>query len=81
MVRFKAKIEVKVNSKEAAKAVAVSVASDNITAPTGLTVKTYFGKDKVFSAIRCKKSLETFLATMDDLLASIQLAEKTIKVV
>ena len=38
-------------------------------------------KDKIVSVVECEKSFETFLATIDDLLSSIQVAQKTLKVI
>ena len=82
MVKFKAIIKIDVNSSLEAKAIVDSVKSDDMTAPKGLTVKTETKKNKeVTSIIECEKNFETFLATIDDLLSSIQVAQKSLKVI
>ena len=81
MVKFKAVIKIDGNSSLEAKAIVDSVKSDDMTAPKGLTVKTKAKKDKVTSIIEYEKNFETFLATIDDLLSSIQVAQKSLKVI
>ncbi|MFQ5998070.1 MAG: KEOPS complex subunit Pcc1 [Candidatus Bathyarchaeia archaeon] len=60
-----------------ARAVAESVEPDNKTAPLGLRVKTEVSGSKLRASIRCGLKAETLIATLDDLLSGIQLAEKT----
>ena len=62
-----------------AKAVARAVSPDNTRAPHGLTVKTVCKEQKVITRIECKEKLSTFIATIDDLLFSASIAEKTVK--
>jgi len=59
-----------------AEAVASAVSPDNIKAPPGLSVKTTRRKNKVFTRIKCETRLQTFIATIDDLLACVSIAEK-----
>ena len=81
MVKFEAEIKFKTVNKKMAKAIALSVIPDNLTAPKGLKVKTKTKNEKIISTVKCEKSFETFLATLDDLVASLHLAEKILKVV
>jgi hypothetical protein len=62
-----------------AKAVARAVSPDNAKTPHGLTVKTVCKEQKVITRIECKEKLSTFIATIDDLLFSASIAEKTVQ--
>ncbi len=64
---------------ETARAVAEAVSPDNFKVPAGLRVKTERRGKKVLTCIACKRPLQTFIATIDDLLFSISTAEKTLK--
>ncbi len=48
--------------------------------PPGLTVKTFRRGSSVVTIVRCEGRFETFLATINDLLAAVQVAEKVISV-
>ena len=67
------------NSKEA-QAVAKAVSPDNIEVPQGLSVETVNNGSEVYTKIECQKRLQTLIATLDDLLACVSVAEKTFKV-
>jgi hypothetical protein len=62
------------NAKEA-EAVAKAVAPDNRNVPVGLTVKTFRKGNSVVTNIVCETKLQTFIATIDDLLESVSVAE------
>jgi hypothetical protein len=62
-----------------AKAVAGALSPDNVTTPRGLTVTTLQKRREVITEIRCKGKLETFIATIDDLLSSASIAENTLR--
>lgn len=62
-----------------AKAVAEAVSPDNLKVPTGLYIKTEKRNKSVWTRIKCKKGFKTFIATIDDLLFALSIAEKTIK--
>ncbi|MGP3667188.1 MAG: KEOPS complex subunit Pcc1 [Candidatus Bathyarchaeota archaeon] len=79
MKAFKAKITIPVKSAKYAKILAGSISPDNVPTPEGLKVKTWCRDKKILTYIECKKSFETFLSTVDDVLASFQLAEKTLR--
>jgi len=76
---FKAKIVIPVKSVRYAKILVDSVSPDNTPTPKGLKVKTWCKGKNVLTYIECRKSFETFLSTLDDILASFQLAEKTLR--
>ena len=67
------------NEREA-QAVAQAVTPDNMEVPSGLSVVTVQNGSDVHTTIQCEKRLQTLIATIDDLLACISVAEKTFKV-
>jgi hypothetical protein len=67
------------NEREA-QAVAQAVSPDNIEVPTGLSVETTTKGSEVCTTIQCEKRLQTLIATIDDLLACVSVAEKAFKV-
>jgi len=60
-----------------AEAVARAVAPDNMTVPQGLFIKTVRRGRLVSTLIKCETKLQTFIATIDDLLSSVSVAEKS----
>jgi len=74
----KAEIWVGYKNKGEAEAIAKAVSPDNLKTPPGLKVKTLRKGRFVVTLIECKQKLETFIATIDDLLSCIQTAEKTL---
>jgi hypothetical protein len=64
------------NAKEA-EAVASAVAPDNKKVPSGLTIKTVRKGNIIVTNIKCETKLQTFMATIDDLLESVSVAENT----
>ncbi|MCW4016789.1 MAG: KEOPS complex subunit Pcc1 [Candidatus Bathyarchaeota archaeon] len=67
------------NEREA-QAVAKAVSPDNVEVPLGLNVYTVRNGSEVNTKIQCQTRLETLIATIDDLLACVSVAEKTFKV-
>ncbi len=67
------------NEREA-EAVAKAVSPDNIQVPPGLHIKTVRNGCDVDTKIECQTRLETLIATIDDLLACVSVAEKTFNV-
>ena len=59
-----------------AKAVVKAVSPDNVGVPSGLSIGTVRRGRKVLTLVRCEMRLETFLATIDDLLRCVSVAEK-----
>jgi len=67
------------DDSESAKAVAEAVSPDNFKVPVGLTVKTVRRRNVVSTTVKCRKQFQTLIATIDDLLFSFSIAEKTLK--
>lgn len=63
-----------------AETVARAVSPDNIKVPHGLFVQTSRRGHKVATFIKCRKGFSTFIATIDDLLFSTSIAEKTVRI-
>jgi tRNA threonylcarbamoyladenosine modification (KEOPS) complex Pcc1 subunit len=76
---LEAEIIITYDDEESAEAVARAVSPDNFKAPSGLSAKTRREGNDVVTHILCRRKLQTFIATIDDLLFSISLAEKTLK--
>jgi len=64
-----------------AKAVAKAVSPDNLKTPTGLKINTVNDTYRVITNIDCKGKIVTFIATIDDLLSSAIVAEKTLQTI
>jgi len=77
---MEAKIILAYRSKREAEAVAKAVSPDNVQVPSGLSVKTTHRGAKVFTSIKCKTTLPTFNATIDDFLCCASIAEKAFSV-
>ena len=77
--KAEARLTIKFKGSKFAKAVAEAVSPDNVLAPKGLEVKTWSRGGKVYCRIVCRKGAETFLATLDDLLSSISVAERMLE--
>jgi len=67
------------NQREA-QAITKAVSPDNVEVPSGLYVKTVRNDTEVLTTIECQTRLATLIATIDDLLACVSVAEKTFKV-
>lgn len=78
---MKAEASLKYGSAREAMAVANSVSPDNSGTPSGLQVRTWCEGKTVNVKIVCAKSVETMLATLDDVLACMQAADRGIKAV
>jgi hypothetical protein len=75
---LEAEITLEYDDAKTAEAIAKAVSPDNFKTPKDLTVKTIWNNGKVFTRIKCKGSLSTFIATIDDLLFCTLTAEKTL---
>jgi regulator of extracellular matrix RemA (YlzA/DUF370 family) len=80
-VKVEAKIMVDFGSVRLAEAVVSAVSPDNKPLPRGLKVETWGKKGKLLGVIKCSRGVKTFLSTLDDLLASVQTAEKAVEMV
>jgi tRNA threonylcarbamoyladenosine modification (KEOPS) complex Pcc1 subunit len=77
--KLDAEIILEYDDEKIAKAITEAVSPDNFKTPKGLLLKTIWQKEKVLTEIKCEKGLQTFIATLDDLLFCISTAEKTIQ--
>ncbi len=78
---MKAEITLIYKAVREAEAVANAVSPDNVEVPPGLFVKTTRQKNKVYTQVECKTRLQTFIATIDDLLACVSIAERAFSTV
>ena len=76
---MEAEIAIEYDDTKIAEAIADAVSPDNFVTPNGLSVKTRSEKKKVVTKIICHHVLQTFVATIDDILFSIAIAEKTVR--
>ena len=74
-------ITLEYKDQKTAQAVAMAVSPDNFKTPVGLQVKTLQENNKVITEIECDGKLDTFTATIDDLLFSASTAEKTLQTI
>ena len=77
---MEAKIRLCYGSEREAEAVMKAVSPDNVEVPPGLTVKTVRKRSEVSTKVECQTRLQTFIATLDDLLSCVSVAEKTFEI-
>ncbi len=73
---MKARITLSYKNVKDAEAVAEAVSPDNIKVPSGLVIETRREGSQVLTVVRCEKGLSTFIATIDDLLSCVSVAER-----
>jgi tRNA threonylcarbamoyladenosine modification (KEOPS) complex Pcc1 subunit len=78
---LEATITLEYDDEKTAEAVAEAVSPDNYKTPIGLAVRTVWKNNKVVTEIKVDGKIATFLATIDDLLSSVSIAEKALKAV
>jgi hypothetical protein len=78
-LRLEAKLSLSYETEREAESVVKAVSPDNVKAPSGVMVTTARDGSHLLGVVRCDRSLQTFLATLDDLLACIAVAERTFK--
>ena len=76
---MEAEIILEYKDAKVADAVAKAVSPDNFKAPPSLSIETTSKGNKVVTHIRCKRKIPTFIATIDDLLFCVSIAEKTLQ--
>ena len=74
---MEAEIVLSYKSEREAEAVAKAVSPDNFKVPRGLFIKTAHEGARVFTTVKCDLRLQTFIATIDDLLSCVSVAEKS----
>ena len=77
---MEAEIRLSYENEREAEAVAKAVSPDNMEVPPGLYVKTVRNGSAVHTTVECQTRLATLIATVDDLLACVSVAEKTFTV-
>ena len=77
---MEAEIKLSYKNEREAEAVAKAVSPDNIEVPPGLFVNTERRGLQVFTTIDCQTKLQTFIATIDDLLSCVSVSEKAFSV-
>ena len=75
---MKITIKIRYASRKFAESVAKSVSPDNRKAPPNVIVKTRARENITTSIVKCER-LETFIATVDDLLLCMDAAQKTLE--
>ena len=73
---MEAEIRLSYGNEREAEAVAKAVSPDNVEVPPGLTVKTVRRGTEVHTRVECHTRLQTLIATLDDLLSCVSVAEK-----
>jgi len=77
---LEAEIRLSYKNQREAQAVAKAVSPDNVEVPSGLLIETVRNGSEVLTTIECQTKLATLIATIDDLLACVSVAEKTFQV-
>jgi hypothetical protein len=77
---LEAEIRLTYQNKREAEAVAKAVSPDNLEVPPGLHIETVRNGSDVLTTVECQTRLQTLIATLDDLLACVSVAEKTFNV-
>ena len=75
---LEAKVVLSYKTIREAEAVAKAVSPDNFKVPQGLFIKTTRRGRRVFTKIACETRLQTFVATIDDFLGAVSVAERTV---
>lgn len=78
---MQATLTLEYKDERTAEAVAKAVSPDNFKTPVGLQVKTTRESNIVITEIGWEGKLATFTATVDDLLFSASVAEKTLQAI
>jgi hypothetical protein len=78
---LKATVTLEYDHAKTAKAVAAAVSPDNLKAPADMTVTTIQKGNAVTTDIDTKGKMDTFIATIDDLLFCVSVAETALKAI
>ena len=77
---MEAEILLSYRNEREAETVTKAIFPDNIEVPKGLQIETLQYGYEVTTKIKCQTRLATLIATIDDLLACVSVAEKTFKI-
>jgi len=72
-----AEITISYKTIQEAEAVVKALTPDNVKVPRGLAIRTARQETNVLTTIECTKLL-TFIATIDDLMSAVSVAERSI---
>ncbi len=78
---MKMTINIRHQSAKISKSIAKSIEPDNLLAPSTVRIKTKRWRNVTATSITCSGSLETFIATIDDLLLCMDAARKTLEAI
>jgi tRNA threonylcarbamoyladenosine modification (KEOPS) complex Pcc1 subunit len=78
---MRAEIQLEIKSEEDAEVVLSSVSPDNKPVPEGLVVKSRREGAKLVLAVDCKRGLQSFMATLEDIMSAVDLSIRTIETV
>ena len=78
---MEAEIRLSYRNEREAETVTKAISPDNMEVPKGLHIETLQQNSEVNTKIKCQTRLATLIATIDDLLACVSIAEKTFKIV
>ena len=73
---MEAEIRLSYQDKRQVEAVAKAVSPDNAKAPHGLSIETKEEGFDVLTKLKCDAKLQTLMATIDDFLCCVSIAEK-----
>ncbi|MEM3626590.1 MAG: KEOPS complex subunit Pcc1 [Candidatus Bathyarchaeia archaeon] len=76
---MEAEVILEYNDERTAEAIAKAVSPDNFKTPPCLSIRTFRDGRSVITHIACSGKIQTFIATVDDLLFCISTAEKTLQ--
>jgi len=79
-LKLKAEFFFQYGTRSEVKSIDKAISPDNNVVPPGLEVKTKRCGCILKTSVFCERTLNTFLSTLDDLLACISVAEKTFQV-
>jgi len=79
VIELEAKIVLQYDEAKLAAAIAKAVSPDNFKTPSGLSIKTTNEAGKVITQIECYGKFPTFIATIDDLLFCVSIAERALQ--
>jgi len=77
---LEAEIRLRYKNDREADSVVKAISPDNVEVPSGLYIRTLRKGSVVQTNIDCQTRLQTLIATIDDLLACVSVAEKSFKI-
>lgn len=77
---MEAEIRLCYKNEREADAVVKAISPDNVEVPPGLYIRTLRKGSVVQTNVHCQTRLQTLIATIDDLLACVSVAEKSFKI-